>query len=88
VSTTRLIIGSWLIEVPMPKILRQFVPAAVGSTVMGLAVAGMLILTVEWPRALALLLLILTGAVTYGIAMWGLEREKIMELRMQLSSSN
>lgn len=88
VSTTRLIIGSWLIEVPMPKILRQFVPAAVGSAVMGLAVAGMLILTAEWPRALALLLLILTGAVTYGIAMWGLEREKIMELRMQFSSSN
>ncbi|MBZ0306520.1 MAG: oligosaccharide flippase family protein, partial [Anaerolineae bacterium] len=88
VSASRLTIGSWLVEVPMTRILRQFIPATVGSIVMGLAVAGMLVVTAEWPKVLALVVLVLTGAVSYSIAMWGFEREKIMQLRMQFSGSN
>lgn len=88
VSLLRLVVGSWLVEVPMSKILRQFVPATVGSTVMGIAVFGTLLLTESWPPLLALIALVLVGGVSYGAAMFGFERERIMELRMQFSGSN
>ncbi len=88
VSLLRLVVGSWLVEVPMSKILRQFIPATVGSTVMGLAVFGTLLLTESWPPLLALIALVLVGGVSYGAAMFGFERERIMELRMQFSGSN
>lgn len=69
VSFVRLLIGSYLIDISIFTILRQFVPAVVSSAVMGFVVYGILQMTQDMHEIIQLVATILPGAVIYAIVL-------------------
>ena len=69
------------------SLLAAFHPAFVGSSVMSIAVVLTLSLTAAQPHLLQLISSVLVGALSYGVALWWLQRDIILRARKTLRSA-
>jgi hypothetical protein len=80
ISALRLAIAIRLLRLSIQETLAQFVPALVGSAVMGLAVWGTLQLLAPLPGLIVLLGAVGAGLLSYAAALSIVERDLVLEL--------
>lgn len=78
VTILRLTIATRTLKISLRTILAQFLPSLIGSALMSIAVCIVLALTLQWSDLGVLLVAVPVGAITYGVALWWIERDVIL----------
>ena len=75
-----LFLAAHYIKLSLREILSQLIPSTVGGAVMAVVTLGVLFLTREFPVFVQLVLVVLSGAVSYLGVLWRTERENLIHL--------
>jgi hypothetical protein len=86
ISLTRLAIAIHLLGLSARHTFAQFIPAITGGVIMGAGVLAIINLTRDAPEIIALGLAIITGATSYIIALWWLERSLMQRVLSMVRS--
>jgi O-antigen/teichoic acid export membrane protein len=80
ISSLRVGIAIRLLQLSAKQTFMQFVPAVIGGAIMSIVVMGTLQLTQNFLPVISLVLAVISGAISYVVALWWLERQLLRQL--------